>query len=198
MHDDIDACLTRAADCLRDAGYKVEEVATPSMQQPAQAWFDVALYEIKSTLDPIARQYGSDTLKNIFDWYYTMGRLVDADGYRKGISERTKHTRAWNVFLDRYPLVLSPFLMRPMFPWNYDAQSEANTHDLFRSALYSVGVNYLSLPGGVLPVGTAAGLPAGVQLIGRRYREDVILDAMQAIEDRVGVMAKTLWKRETG
>src|SRR4030095_12527263 len=97
---------------------------------------------------------------------------------------------------DRYPLVLSPFLMRPMYPWNYDAQSEANTHDLFRAATYSVGVNSLSLPAGVVPVGTAGGLPAGVQIIGRRYREDLILDALQVIEDRLGVMAKTLWKRE--
>jgi amidase len=196
MHRDIDACLTRAAECLIDAGYVVEEVDTPSIKEPAQAWFDVALFEIKSTLDPLARQHGSDTLKKVFDWYYTMGNLVDADGYRKGISERTKHTRAWNVFLDRYPLVLSPFLMRPMYPWNYDAQSEANTHDLFRAATYSVGVNYLSLPAGVVPVGTAGGLPAGVQIIGRRYREDLILDALQVIEDRLGVMAKTLWRRE--
>jgi amidase len=102
-------------------------------------------------------------------------------------------TRAWSVFLDRYPLVLSPFLMRPMFPWNYDARSEANVHDLFRSAIYSVGVNYLGLPAGVVPAGSAAGLPAGVQIIGRRFREDLILDAMEAIEARLGVMAKTLW-----
>jgi amidase len=40
------------------------------------------------------------------------------------------------------------------------------------------------------------GLPAGVQLIGRRYREDMILDAMTAIEARVGVLARELWARE--
>jgi len=193
LHADIDAAISRAADCLSDAGYVVEEVATPSIQEPAQGWFDVATYEIKMTLDPIARQHGSETIRNILDWYYTLGHMVDADGYRKGIAERTRMTRAWSVFLDRYPLVLTPFLMRPMFPWNYDALSEANTHDLFRSAIYSVGVNYLGLPAGVVPAGRAAGLPAGVQIIGRRYREDLILDAMQAVEARLGVMAKSLW-----
>jgi amidase len=102
-------------------------------------------------------------------------------------------TRAWSVFLDRYPLVLCPFLMRPTFHWNYDAQSQANVHDLFRAAIYSVGLNYLGLPAGVVPSGRAAGLPCGVQIIGRRFREDLILDAMEAIESRLGVMAKTLW-----
>ena len=40
-------------------------------------------------------------------------------------------------------------------------------------------------------------LPAGVQLIGRRYREDLILDAMESIEQRVGVLVHRLWERET-
>jgi amidase len=195
LHPEIDAAITRAAAWLEDAGYAVDEVATPSILEPANAWFDVATYEIKMTLDPLARQHGSATVQRIFDWYYSLGHMVDADGYRRGIADRTRLTRSWSVFLDRYPLVLSPFFMRPTFPWNYDAESEANAHDLFRAAIWSVGVNYLGLPAGVLPVGTAGDLPAGVQIIGRRYREDLILDAMEAIEQRAGVMAHQLWNR---
>jgi amidase len=195
IHPEIDAAISRAAAWLNDAGYAVDEVATPSILEAANGWFDVATYEIKMTLDPLARQHGSDTVQRIFDWYYSLGHMVDADGYRRGIADRTRLTRAWSVFLDRYPLVLSPFLMRPTFPWNYDAESEANTHDLFRAAIWSVGVNYLGLPAGVVPVGTAAELPAGVQIIGRRYREDLILDAMEAVEGRAGIMAQELWRR---
>ena len=196
LHPEIAAAIDQAARCLDEAGYVVEEVATPSILEPAQGWFDVATYEIKMTLDALARQHGSDTIKRIFDWYYSLGNMVDADGYRRGIAERTRMTRAWSVFLDRYPLVLAPFLMRPTFSWNYDAESEANTHELFRAAIYSVGVNYLGLPAGVVPAGMAADLPAGVQIIGRRYREDLILDAMEEIERRYGVMAQMLWERE--
>jgi amidase len=36
-----------------------------------------------------------------------------------------------------------------------------------------------------VPVGSDDGLPQGVQLIGARFREDLLLDAAQAIEDRV-------------
>jgi amidase len=82
------------------------------------------------------------------------------------------------------------------FPWNYDAQGFAQTKDLFDAAIYSFGVNYLGLPAGVVPVGLLEGLPAGVQLVGRRYREDLILDAMAVVEAQVGVMARTLWERE--
>ena len=67
-----------------------------------------------------------------------------------------------------------------------------------RSAIYRAGINYLSLPAGVVPGGFAGGLPVGVQIIGRRFREDLILDAMQAIEAAVGVLAFELWDREFG
>ncbi len=198
MHADIDAALTRAAECLRDAGYVVDEVETPSILEPAQGWFDVAMYEIKMTLDALARQHGSRTVQNIFDWYYTLGNMVDADGYRAGIADRTRMTRAWSVFLARYPLVLSPFLMRPTFPWNYDAESEANVHDLFRSAIYSVG-RELPRPAGRRG---ARGIRCGSA--GRRadhrpaFREDLILDAMEAVEARLGVMVKENCGEQSG
>ena len=39
-------------------------------------------------------------------------------------------------------------------------------------------------------------LPSGIQLIGQKWREDLILDAMQVIEDAAGVMTQELWARE--
>ena len=189
--------MRNCAAILRDAGYQVEEVNTPSVAEAADGWFDVAAFEIHETLDPIAREYGSETVQHIFDWYYTLGNMVDSDGYRVGIAERSRLTREWRMFLAGYPLVLSPFLMQPTQPWDYDARSEASLHDLFRSAIYSAGINYLGLPAGVVPGGFAAGLPAGVQIIGQPFREDLILDALSVVESAVGVLSRQLWERES-
>jgi amidase len=49
-------------------------------------------------------------------------------------------------------------------------------------------VNALGLPSCAVPVGVDDGLPQGVQLIGPRYREDVLLDAAQAIETRAPML----------
>jgi len=196
IHPDILDALERAAGYLSDAGYEVIETDTPSIMEPAQAWFDIAVHEIDATLGPLTKQWGSETIQQIFAWYRELGNVVDADGYRNGIGERNALTRQWNVFLDEYPLVLCPFLMRSNFPWDYDAQGLDKTKDLFLSAIYSVGVNYLSVPAGVVPTGFVDGLPSGVQLIGRRYREDLILDAMESIESRVGVLTHQLWDKE--
>jgi amidase len=197
MHPDIGKALDKVAGWLSAAGYAVEEVEPPPVTEPARAWFSVAVAEMKTLLFPLGKQYGSPTIQNIFAWYERMADLANAPDYMVGIADRTRMTRAWNVFLEQYPLILTPFLMRPTFAWNYDAQGYEQTKDLFDSAIYSYGINYLALPAGMAPVGLVDGLPAGVQLVGRRFREDVILDAMAVVENHVGVLAKTLWERLT-
>jgi amidase len=52
----------------------------------------------------------------------------------------------------------------------------------------ALAVNALGLPAVALPVGIAEGLPQAVQVIGPRYREDLCLDAAEAIEDRLGII----------
>ncbi|MBS38588.1 MAG: amidase [Thiotrichales bacterium] len=197
IHAEIVAGLDRAADFLSDAGYEVVEVETPSILDPANGWFDVFVRELKETLGPVTKEHGSETIQRIFEYYESVGNMIELEDYLSALSQRCVFTRAWNVFLGEYPLVLCPFLMRPTFAWDYDAQGIDRTADLFQSAIYSVGVNYLSVPSGVVPIGYADSLPAGVQVIGRRYREDLILDALEAIEKRVGIMTHELWQRET-
>jgi amidase len=51
-----------------------------------------------------------------------------------------------------------------------------------------VPINVLGMPSCAVPVGSDDGLPQGVQLIGARFREDLMLDAAQAIEDRAPVL----------
>jgi amidase len=197
MHTEIGQALTRVAGWLAEAGYAVDETEPPPITEPARAWFSVTVAEMKVLLFPVARQHGSPTIQEIFGWYERMAPVVDAPGYMLGIAERTRMTRAWSVFLDRHPLVLTPFLMRPTFPWDYDARGFEQTKDLFDSAIYSYGINYLGLPAGVVPVGLVEGLPAGIQIVGRRFREDLVLDAMAVVERHVGVLARTLWARES-
>jgi amidase len=59
-----------------------------------------------------------------------------------------------------------------------------------------MGMDYLSLPAGIGPIGLIEGVPAGVQITRQRYREDLILDALEAIEQRVGVLVHHLSQRE--
>lgn len=112
-----------------------------------------------------------------------------------GIADRSRMVRDWNLTLAEYPLVLTPFLMRPAYPSDFDETYEG-LKELFDSAIYSFGLNYLGFPAGNIPVDLVEDMPSGVQLVGQRWREDLILDAMQCIEDATGVMAHRLWERQ--
>jgi amidase len=198
MHPAITELIDRAAIYLRDAGYEIVEVEPPSIMEPARGWFTVLLTELKATLEPLLQQYGSDEVRRIFSWYYEIGKIVDFAEYRSGLADRTRMMRDWNVFLDKYPLVLTPFMMRPTYPWNYDALGLDQTKELFDAAVYSYGINYLGLPAGFVPIDLVEDLPAGVQLVGRRFREDLILDAMAAAEQRAGCLVHRLWSTPNG
>ena len=86
-------------------------------------------------------------------------------------------------------------MRRPRRPHAHDARGLQQTKDLFDASIYSYSINYLGLPAGVVPIDLVEDLPAGVQLVGRRFREDVILDAMAAIEQRAGRLVDRLWRQ---
>lgn len=195
IHEGVVGNLDRAASILEAAGYQVEEIETPPVIEPANAWFSVAILEIKLSLDPLAREYGTETIQRIFDYYYRMSNMVDASGYIAGVADRTRMVRDWSLLLANYPLVLTPFLMRPAYPTDYDETYEG-AKDLFDSAIYSFGINYLGLPAGNVPVDLVESMPSGVQIVGQKWREDLILDAMEVIETATGVLTGKLWERD--
>ena len=195
VHPAIISNLDKAATLLEEAGYRVEEIEIPPINEPARAWFNVTTLEIKATLDPLVREHGSEAIQRVFDHFYQLSNMVDPMGYMAGIADRTRMLRDWSVLLNRYPLILTPFLMRPAYPTDYDETFEG-FKDLMDSAIYSFGVNYLGLPAGNIPVDLVEGMPSGVQIIGQKWREDLILDAMQVIEDATGVFAHRLWAQQ--
>ena len=193
-HPEIVAGIDRAADYLRAAGYQVEEVETPSIKPAVDAWLDAVTLELKETLGPLAEQHGSKKIQDIFDAYYRFGNMVDYKGYMQAVANRSAMVRNWSVFLEEWPLVLSPFFMRPMYDYDHDETFDG-ARDLFDAMMYSYSINYMGLPAGNIPIGLVEGRPCGVQIIGQRFREDMILDAMQVVEDQVGVLAHQLWER---
>jgi amidase len=91
----------------------------------------------------------------------------------------------WGQFLQEHPIVLSPVSCER--PWLV-GDDISRVGEIATSMRMVLPVNILGLPGCAVPVGADEGLPQGVQLIGARFREDLLLDAAQAIEDRAPVI----------
>jgi amidase len=103
--------------------------------------------------------------------------------------ERDGIARAWSTCMADRPLLLSPTWTQLPFEHGFDSATPAGaaaTKELMRPV---VPANLLGLPSACVPAGRdeATGLPIGVLITGRRLREDLCLEAAEAIEARLGV-----------
>ena len=196
IHPGIVDLVDRAAQLLADAGYRVVRADPPPILEPAQAWFKTGTTELQVLLDPAVQAYGSDDIKKVFRHFFEASEIQDRDGYITHLADRTRMMRAWNLFLDQYPLLITPFMMSPLYSWNFDLGEFGDFKYFLDTSVYSFGLNYLGLPAGVIGLDLVHGLPAAIQVVGQRFREDLICDALEAIEAGNGIMAHRLWARE--
>lgn len=80
--------------------------------------------------------------------------------------------------------MLTPASAEPPFEQDADILDGARAKSLFAAQWPMISVPVLGFPAISVPTGVADGLPIGVQFIGARFAENVILDAAQAVEDR--------------
>ena len=197
LHPDVSAALDAAADALSDAGYAVETVDTPLAQETGEVGYRALMGEIRELMGDDLRAYGSDTVNAIFDEYYRQFPPYEGRDLLAMMAQRTHYARQWSLFLEDYPLVLTPFLLKPFFTAGRDAEGAEGVRDTLGQSLWSFVFNFTGLPAGNIPTRIAdldtGPQPIGVQIAGRRWREDLIVDAMEAIEARIGPMCGPLW-----
>lgn len=195
LHPSVSTALDRAADALSDAGYEVVEKEAPLLRECAQEANACLFGETIELLGDAIDAYGSDAIKGIFKNYAETFKPYFGKERTEALARRAKYVRAWTTFMAEYPLVLTPFLPNPPFKWNRDEEGMEGVREVLGSAIWSYSMNFMGLPAGNVPAHFADGLPIGVQIVGRRFREDMILDACEAVEERTGVMAERLFAR---
>ena len=193
---DVMALVRTAADHLASAGYDVTEAEVPDLTGTWRLWCDLIMTELSVLQEAQMREHGSAEFRQTLDGFLKMATILDGRAYMEAIAHRSRVVRNWLAFLETYPIVLTPLCVKRTPEARADLDGDARVRSLFWNDLrFMSSINVLGLPAAVVPVGLAGGNPAGVQLIGSRYREDACLDAAAAIEAKVGIMAKRLWER---
>ena len=195
-HPAVRSAIDRAADLLANAGYAVEAAEPPEVERMKEVWFRIIFADFRVTMHESVRRLGSPEVNGIVDAYFEMaGGVPGIDTYVRDLAERNRLLRTWNLFLEEYPLVLAPVSTEPPFPVNDDLEGPERVREIFDSLRYTSAMNLVGLPSVAVPTGLHDGVPVGVQIVGRRYREDVCLDAAEVIERSIGVLSEQLWAR---
>ena len=199
LHPEVAAALTDARDALADAGYQVEEITPPVMPEAGEAGYRALMGEVRALMGEAVRKQGSAELNAIFDEYYRQFPPYEGRELLQMMAQRSHYARQWSLQLERTPLVLTPFLPQPFFRPGRDAEGAEGVREALGAALWSYAMNFMGLPAANVPARLAE-LPQGpqpinVQIVARRWREDLAVDAAQAIEARLGTFYEQLWAR---
>lgn len=203
LHPEVEKALDIARETLIDAGYLVEEVEPPNVFECGRIGYRTLMGEVLTLLKSDIEAAGSQTIRGIFDVYFREFPPIVGTEMIRMLAQRSQFARDWSVFMQDYPLILSPFLPQPFFRPDRDTEGAEGVHEVLGCAVYSYAMNFLGLPAACVPA-RLADLPQGpqpinVQIAARRWREDMAVDAAAAIEARVGQMCIHLWDRmETG
>ncbi len=182
------AAVRQAAGWLADAGYAVEEVAPPRFAEASMLRDRLLIHEIRRHMLEQIEAHAPSAEVNEAHALLDATPHVDFDEFCEGLARRTSIIRDWLLFMQSYPLVLTPTAWRKPQPANLYAGPVALTEAMVLELSPLHVPPLLGLPSMAVPTGLAAGAPMGIQLMASQFEEERLLVAAEAIELRAGAM----------
>ncbi|MEI3847772.1 MULTISPECIES: amidase [unclassified Microbacterium] len=187
----VAAAVGRAADALAAAGWEVEEIEPPLIEEAAGLWRRISVNEMVGAFLPgaLPMPLSDGSTRYFLDNAQETEVLGSAEEYGGAWARRAVIAAAWEKFQSQHPIVLGPVSARRMPEVGFDLSGPAATTELWRDHRLLVAVNFLGLPSVAVPTGLDDdGLPTGVQLIGPRNGDHVALAAARAVEAALGTV----------
>lgn len=183
---DIAASVRRAGDALEAAGYEVEEIEPPMVEESAAMWGAWLGGELIPMLPLLETVMSPDALK-----FLEAGRSEWPEPNHlsaiETLTQRHIIARAWSEFMADWPIVVGPVWCQPAFEHGFDVESEESAAQVVELLRFVTPFNLLGLPAAVTGCGSLGdGMPAAVQIGTDRAREDVALDVAEVLENAFG------------
>ena len=174
---ELQTTVERALAALEELGAHLEEVSIPSLEYARAADSILMLadgYAIhQRDLKDRPQEYG-DTIRSLF----RMGALFSAGDYVQAHRVRQLMKRECAEVLERVDVLVTPTLPQPAAPFQgYDRPTPVPSQR-FTPAFNLTGLPAISVPAGF----TAAGLPVGMQIVGRPFDEATVLRVAHTYE----------------
>ncbi|MGU3585453.1 amidase family protein [Rhodococcus sp. C26F] len=188
--DAVNASLDQTAYWLQDLGYIVEEIELPVLAEAYRLWYLLCMEEFRLAM-PMVEEVGDEGMQKAAAHYYAVasdwwGEKPTLETFINGYARRGTLIRELAKILDSYPIVLLPVSAEQAFEQDADIESVESMRRLMAAQASMMAIPVLGFPAMSVPTGIVGGLPTGVQLLGRRFDEDTLLDAAAIIEARAG------------
>jgi aspartyl-tRNA(Asn)/glutamyl-tRNA(Gln) amidotransferase subunit A len=189
---EVDAAVRAAVDILAGAGAEVDEV-DPGFSDPVQAfhvlWFsgEAKVLAAYGAIDDLAGRIDPGLHRTA-----AIGSGFSASDYLDATAVRMELGQLMGRFHQTYDVLVTPTLPLPAFPAGQDVPDGSASPDWTSWTPYTYPFNLTQQPALSVPCGfTAAGLPVGLQIVGARHADALVLRVGQAYQ------SATAWHRRS-
>lgn len=203
INEEVKKELEKAIEKYKELGAIVEECSLDVAKYALATYYIIACAEASSNLgrfDGIRYTYRTDKYESLKDIYkksrseafgpevkrrIILGTYVLSSGYydayyKKAQQVRTLVMSKFNKVFENYDVILTP--TAPTTAFEIGSKTE-NPLEMYLADICTVSINIAGVPAIVVPCGVdSQGMPVGMQLIGDKFKEDVILNAAYTYE----------------
>ena len=207
LDPEIKESIEAALDQLRKLGVSVTEVSLPHTEYAIPTYYIVATAEASSNLarfDGVQYGHRSSQGRSLLEMYtrtreegfgseakrrIILGTFVLSSGYYEAyyghaLKVRTLIRRDFEQAFQKVDFLVTPTSPTPAFRLGEKMEDPLT---MYLSDIYTISANLGGVPALSLPCGfTRSGLPIGMQLIGKPFAEETLLQAAYAYEQAAG------------
>ncbi|WP_230972339.1 Asp-tRNA(Asn)/Glu-tRNA(Gln) amidotransferase subunit GatA [Archaeoglobus neptunius] len=185
--------------------HEVGEVSMPSFRYALAAYYIIAMSEASSNLarydgvrygfalDKLdswrryfskvrAEGFGEEVKRRIMLGSYALSAGYYGKYYLKAQKVRTLVINDFKKAFEKYDVLISPTM--PALPFKIGELADPLT--MYKADVNTVPVNLAGLPALNVPVGFIKGLPVGMQVIGRHFSENLLLNFGKEVSELLG------------
>lgn len=203
LDPEVEQAVRVAIEELKSLGGEIKEIQLPRTDAAVAVYYVIATAEASSNLarfDGVKFGLRSKDTKDLLDLYtktrqegfgpevkrrIMLGTYALSSGYYdayygKAQAVRTLIRQDFDAAFKEVDLIVTPVTPTPAFKLGEKSEDPLQ---MYLSDIFTISVNLAGLPAIALPCGfSKAGLPIGLQLIGRAFQEDTLLRAAHAYE----------------
>ena len=205
VNSEVKEAIEKAIEEYKAMGAIVEECSLPIAEYSLATYYIISCAEASSNLgrfDGIRYGYRTPNYENLNDIFVNsrtegfgdevkrriiLGTYVLSSGYydayyKKAQQVRTLVKREFDKVFEKYDVLITP--TSPTVAFDMGAKS-SNPLEMYLADICTVSINIAGVPAISIPCGVdKAGMPIGMQIIGKQFSEETILNAAYTYEQK--------------